>query len=114
MVAKRAMKTYRDKMFQADREAKVTLVALAAIVLVWLTCGIGLAGSDIEVFHTPIWIIGGTVGTWIAAIVAAIVLVKCVFADMDLDDKPAGALDGEAVGGEAAEDLGAAEEACRG
>lgn len=79
--------TYAEKMRQANREAKATLVALVAIVLVWLVCGIGLAGSDIEVFHTPIWIIGGTIGTWFSAIVAAVVLVKGIFVDFDLDDE---------------------------
>lgn len=78
--------TYRDKMRQANREAKATVIALVIIVVVWLVGGIGLAGSGLELFHTPIWIIGGCVGTWLASVVAAVVLVKRVFADFDLDD----------------------------
>ena len=61
-------------------------VALAVIVAVWLVGGIGLAGCGIEVFSTPLWIIGGTIGPWIAAIVCAVVLARCVFADFSLDD----------------------------
>lgn len=85
-MAKKAITTYRDKMLQANKEAKATLVALLVLVIVWLVCGIGLAESNLEIFSTPLWIIGGTLGTWVAAIVAAIVLVKCVFVDIDLDD----------------------------
>lgn len=92
-MAQTPLKSYRDKMKQANREAKATLVALAFIVAVWLICGFGLSGSDVEVFHTPIWIIGGTLGTWAAAIVAAAVLGKRVFVDFDLDDEGEGASD---------------------
>lgn len=92
-MGKEPIVTYRDKMKQANREAKATLVALAFIVAVWLICGFGLSGSDVEVFHTPIWIIGGTLGTWAAAIVAAVVLGKRVFVAFDLDDEGEGASD---------------------
>lgn len=85
-MAYKALTSYRDKMQQANREAKATVVALVVIVAVWFVGGIGLAGSGIELFHTPIWIIGGCVGTWLASVVAAVVLVKRVFADFDLDD----------------------------
>ena len=40
-----------------------------------------------EVFGTPIWVFGGTLGTWIAAIVAAVVLGRRVFADFDLNEE---------------------------
>ncbi|RNL43858.1 YhdT family protein [Paraeggerthella hongkongensis] len=92
-MAQTPLKSYRDKMRQANREAKATLAAFVFIVAVWLVCGFGLSGSDIEVFHTPIWIIGGTLGTWVAAIVAAVVLGGRVFVDFDLDDEGEGASD---------------------
>lgn len=66
---RRTFSTYGAKMRQANREAVATVVALAVIVAVWLVGGIGLAGCGIEVFSTPLWIIGGTIGPWIAAIV---------------------------------------------
>ena len=78
--------TYREKMAQANREAKATVVALVAVVVVWIVAGFGLSACDIEVFGTPIWVFGGKLGTWAAAIVAAVVLGRRVFADFDLDD----------------------------
>ena len=54
--------TYREKLLQANREAKATVVVLVLTVLVWIAGGFGLAGLDIEIFETPIWIIGGTIG----------------------------------------------------
>ncbi len=81
--------TYREKMAQANREAKATVVALVAVVVVWIVAGFGLSATDIEIFSTPIWVFGGTIGTWIAAIVATIVLGHGVFADFDLDEEEA-------------------------
>ncbi len=82
---KSRINTYAEAMRQANREAGSTVVALAAIIIVWLVCGFGLSGLDIWVFHTPLWVIGGCVAPWIAAIVAAVVLGYKVFADFDLD-----------------------------
>ena len=79
--------TYREKMAQANREAKATVVALAIVVVVLIAAGFGLSAFDVEVFGTPIWVFGGTLGTWIAAIVAAVVLGRRVFADFDLDEE---------------------------
>lgn len=78
--------TYREKLLQADREAKAAVVGLVLTIVVWLACGIGLSGLDVKVFGTPLWIIGGTLGTWAFSIVVAVVLGKRVFVDFDLDD----------------------------
>lgn len=83
--------TYRQKMLQANKEAKATLVALALCIVVWALAGFGLSGLDIEIFSTPVWIVGGTIGTWVFAIAAAVFLAKRVFADFDLDDEEEGA-----------------------
>lgn len=77
--------TYADAMKQANREAGSTVVALAVIIVVWLVSGFGLSGTDIWIFHTPLWVICGCVAPWIAAAVAAVVLGYKVFADVDLD-----------------------------
>lgn len=85
-------------MQQANKEARATVVALVYIIVVWLVGGFGLANTDIWVFHTPLWVIGGCVAPWIAAIVAAVVLSRRVFADFDLDEVAGpqpGAEDGE-------------------
>ena len=78
-----SIRSYCGKMRRA------TVIALACIIVVWLVGGFGLAGSDIQVFHTPLWIIGGCAAPWIAAIVAAVVLSRRVFVDFDLDDDAA-------------------------
>ena len=78
--------TYASAMRQANREAKATVVALTAIVVVWIVGGFGLMNTGIEVFHTPLWVIGGCVLPWIAAVIAAVVLSRRVFRDFDLDE----------------------------
>ncbi len=87
MKEKRRYATYASKMHRANREAAYTVVALAVIVVAWLVLGFGLAGSDVRIASTPLWIIGGTVGTWLVAVVAAVVLAKRIFVNFDLDDK---------------------------
>ena len=79
--------SYRQKHEQANREAVATVVGLAVTVVVWIACGFGLSGLDVTVFHTPLWVVGGTVGTWACAIVVAVVLAKRVFANFALDDE---------------------------
>lgn len=79
--------TYTQKMAQANREAKATVVALIATVAVWIAAGFGLFALDIEVFGTPIWVFGGTVGTWLFAIAVAVFLGRRVFVDFDLDEE---------------------------
>ena len=81
------MLTYRQKHRQANREALATVVALGITIAVWILCGFGLSSLDISVFHTPIWIIGGTLGTWICSIVVAVVLAKRFFVGFELDDE---------------------------
>lgn len=83
-----AVLTYAQKHRQANREALYTVVALAATIVVWVALGFGLSGLDVELFSTPLWVIGGTVGTWVFAIVATVVLAKRLFRDFDLDDDP--------------------------
>ena len=81
--------TYAEKLAQADREAKATAIALLATIVAWIVLGFGLAGFDIEIFHTPLWVVGGTIGTWIFALAVCVFLEKRVFVDFDLDDEPA-------------------------
>lgn len=81
------MLTYKQKHEQANREAVATVVALAITIAVWTVCGFGLSGLDVEVFHTPIWIIGGTLGTWVCSIVVVVVLAKRFFVGFELGDE---------------------------
>ena len=96
---KRTFSTYAQKMAQADREAKATVIALLVIVLAWILLGFGLAGFDIRLFHLPIWVVGGTLGVLIVSIIVAAVLRYGVFADFDLDDDESAELPREAQGG---------------
>ena len=110
------IRTYAQAMRQANKEARATVVALACIIVVWLVGGFGLAGTDIWVFHTPLWVIGGCVAPWIAAVVAAVVLGRRVFADFDLDEvagsSPVGTVD--APGGARGADAAACNDAAAG
>lgn len=90
------MLSYKQKHEQASKEALVTVVALAITILVWCICGFGLAGLDVKIFHTPLWVIGGTLGTWICSIVIVVVLSKKFFMDFGLDDEPASPAEGDA------------------
>lgn len=80
------MFTYKQKHEQANREALATVVGLIVTIAVWIICGFGLSGLHITLFHTPLWVIGGTLGTWACAIVVAAVLAKKVFVGFDLDE----------------------------
>lgn len=77
---------YREKLQQANREARASLIGLCVVIVIWCACGFGLAQFDLQIFSTPLWVIGGTFGTWIASIVVALVLGKRVFKDCDLDE----------------------------
>ena len=79
--------SYQEKMQQATREAKATLAGLVLTVLVWIALGFGLSRFDIELFGTPLWVIGGTVGVWLFSIVLVVVLRTCVFQNFDLGDE---------------------------
>ena len=90
------MLTYKQKHEQANREALATVVALGVTIVVWIACGFGLAGLDVQVFHTPLWIVGGTLGTWACAIVVSVVLAKKFFVGFELDDELYDEFGGEA------------------
>lgn len=75
-----------EKFRQANREAKATCYATLAVILFWCVAGFGLSGLDITIFSTPLWVIGGCVGTWLFAIVVAVYLANHVIQDVDLDE----------------------------
>ena len=66
------------------REAFLTGLALAALIIFWIVAGFGTASLDTKIFHLPLWAILGTVGVWIFAILISFVLSKKLFTDMDL------------------------------
>lgn len=84
---------YGAKLRQCNKEALITVGALAATVVVWAVCGFGLSDVDAWLFGMPLWVVTGTVGTWVFAIAVSAVLAKCFFADFDVDE------DGDAAEG---------------
>lgn len=77
---------YDDKLRQCNREALITVGALVCTIVVWIICGFGLAGSAVKIVGIPLWAVCGTVGTWIFAIIVAVVLSKRFFRDFDVTE----------------------------
>ena len=76
-----------EKFRQANREAKATVLATAAVITFWWIAGFGLEDVNVSYLHTPLWVWGGCLGTWIFAILVTLFLTKKVFVDFDLDDE---------------------------
>ena len=68
---------------QANREAKYTCYATAAVILFWILAGFGLSGSDLILWDTPIWVIGGCLGTWLFSVAVAVWLAESVIKDVE-------------------------------
>lgn len=83
----KVLMNYKDKLQQANKEAKAAVVVLFLTIIVWIVAGFGVAPLQIVVFNTPLWIITGCFGTWIFAIAAAIYMSNFVFKDIDLEDE---------------------------
>lgn len=76
----------KEKFEQIVREAKAVLWALLAIIVFWIVAGLGISRLDITVFHTPLWVITGCIGTWIFSIIVVVFLMKRIFKDFDLEE----------------------------
>lgn len=76
-----------DKFRQANKEAKATVIATILVIIFWWIAGFGLADIQISFLHTPLWVWGGCVGTWLFAILVTLYLTKYVFKNFDLDDE---------------------------
>lgn len=78
------MRQNREK--QIRLEAKATFMALLLIILFWIAAGFGVSHWKITVFHMPLWVITGCIGTWVFAVTLVYLLVTRVFVDMELED----------------------------
>lgn len=78
---------YEDKLKECDRECKVALTGLVMTIIVWLACGFGLAGSNVVIFSTPLWIVAGLGGTFLFACAFSIVFAKIIMKDISLDEE---------------------------
>ena len=77
---------YREKLCQANREARAALIGLALTIAVWAILGFGVAQTGIVVFSTPLWVLTGTFGTLAFAIGVSVVMARNVFSDVGLDE----------------------------
>lgn len=76
----------KEKDNQIKKEAKASVIALAAVIVFWAIAGLGVSKLGITVAHTPLWAITGCIGTWIFAIILVVFLCKKVYKDFSLDD----------------------------
>lgn len=74
----------KEKFNVVKREAFITGLALAALIIFWLIAGFGTSSIDVKIFHLPLWAILGTIGVWIFAIVISFILSKKLFTNFDL------------------------------
>ena len=77
---------YSEQFRQANREAKTTVLATIVVILFWIAAGFGLADSDIVIFDTPIWVVGGCIVSWLFAVVVAWWLAEYVIKDVDMKE----------------------------
>lgn len=83
---KDASSAYDAKLRQCNKEALVTLGALVLTIAVWAVCGFGLAGIPVKILGVPLWVVGGTIGTWLFAIAVSVVLAKKFFDDFEAEE----------------------------
>lgn len=79
-------KTYGAKLRQCNREALITVAALALTIVVWALLGFGLSGVETRICGIPLWAVAGTMGTWVFAIAVSVVLSKKLFCDFDVEE----------------------------
>lgn len=78
--------TYREKLQQADKEARAAIIGLVVTIAVWALLGFGVAQTGVVILSTPLWVITGCIGTFICAVVVAIVMAKVVMKDVGFDE----------------------------
>ena len=77
----------KDIFKQINREAKATGIVLLLVIVFWTIAGLGIAHCDIVIYHTPLWIITGCVGTWLFGVAAVLFLVKKVYHDIPFEEE---------------------------
>ena len=61
--------------------------SLTPLTLFWTAAGFGLAGTQVEFLHLPLWVWMSSLGVWVFAIVGVKALTHFVFRDMPLEDE---------------------------
>lgn len=75
----------RDEEKQIRKEAKATLAVLLWIIAFWLVAGFGAAQLEVTLWHMPLWVLTGCVGTWLFAVGLVYFLVTRVCKEMELE-----------------------------
>ena len=79
-------KAYGAKLRQCNREALITVAALALTGGGWALLGFGLSGVEARVCGIPLWAVAGTVGTWLFAVAVSVVLSNKIFSDFSAEE----------------------------
>ena len=78
---------YKDKLKQADREAKAACIGLCGTIIVWALCGFGVSCFNVEICSIPLWILTGCGGTFLFAAGVSLWMAYFVMKDVGLDDE---------------------------
>lgn len=72
---------------QIRKEAKATVAVLLLVVAFWLVAGFGVARFDVTLWHMPLWVVTGCIGTWLFAVGLVYFLIEKVCRDMELENE---------------------------
>ena len=90
---------YKDKLKQANREAKAACIGLCGTIIVWALCGFGVSCFNVKICSIPLWIITGCGGTFLFAVGVSLWMAYFVMKDVGLDNEDSavsGAVDSSA------------------
>ena len=80
------MLSYKEKHHIANKEAAWSIGGVGVIALAWVVGGFALKDLEIYIAGIPLWVMCGTVGTWIVSMVVVVFLSRRIFTDMSFDD----------------------------
>ena len=83
---------YKDKLKQANREAKAACIGLCGTIIVWALCGFGVSCFNMEICSVPLWIITGCGGTFLFAVGVSLWMACFVMKDVGLEDEGTGVI----------------------
>jgi uncharacterized membrane protein YhdT len=84
-----ALRGYREKHTQMNREAVATMISASVVMVFWWAAGFGLAHSGLRVFFLPLWFVAGSFGSWFLSIALVVFLTKRIFKNFSLEDDDA-------------------------
>ena len=82
--------SYKEKFVQMNKEAKMTWIFTAIVIIFWWIAGFGvykICGPEWTIIGMPAWFVLSCFGSWFLSIAVMVYLVKFVCKDFDLDDE---------------------------